>query len=119
MRTMYKVAGAALLAALLSSSLFLNHTYRSKVDNLTEKLQGVTTELTEQREQHDSFIRQQSLIQDIVAAGRMSKQSSSEEVEHVLKERGTHTPVVPEPDDAERLRAYSDSVRQRASNRPY
>lgn len=111
-----KVAAVALVAAVLASLLFLVHFYKDKADTATERLQGVTTELTETRDAYDRYVNEQSLIRDILAAGAAAKQASKEKTDDAItKHKASGTRVTVSDADADLLYQRSREVREGAA----
>ncbi|BET03733.1 hypothetical protein [Cronobacter phage GY3] len=111
-----KVAAVALVAAVLASLLFLVHFYKEKADTSTERLQGVTTELTETRDAYDRYVNEQSLIRDILAAGAAAKQASKEKTDDAItKHKASGTRVIVSDADADLLYQRSREVREGAA----
>lgn len=73
-------AGALLLVGLI---LF----YRAELAETQTRLQEVTNELTKQSEEHDRFVREQELLQSIMAAGQARKQESQVFTDEAIKKQ--------------------------------
>lgn len=111
-----RVAVIAAGAAVLASLLFLVHFYKDKADTATERLQGVTTELTETRDAYDRYVNEQSLIRDILAAGAAAKQASKEKTDDAIKQhKASGTRVIVSDADADLLYQRSREVRESAA----
>lgn len=111
-----RVAVIAAGATVLASLLFLVHFYKDKADTATERLQGVTTELTETRDAYDRYVNEQSLIRDILAAGAAAKQASKEKTDDAItKHKASGTRVTVSDADADLLYQRSREVREGAS----
>lgn len=105
-------AGAAVLALLLA----LVHHYKSKADMATERLQAVTTELTETRDAYDRYVNEQSLIRDILAVGAAAKQTSKDKTDAAIKQHeASGTRVTVSPADSDLLYQRSREVRESAA----
>lgn len=75
-------AGALLLVGLV---LF----YRAELAESQTRLQEVTNDLTKQAEEHDRFVREQELLQSIMAAGQAQKQESQVFTDEAIKKQRT------------------------------
>lgn len=73
-----KAATVALVAAVVGSLYLLVSHYKGKLEDTQKLLQDVTTELTHTRDQYEGFIREQSLIRDVLALGYEAKVTSKE-----------------------------------------
>lgn len=78
------VAGLCALV-LLGLMLF----YRAELAESQTRLQEVTNELTKQAEEHDRFVREQELLQSIIAAGQIKKQESEVYIREAIKKQHT------------------------------
>src|SRR5699024_12547639 len=87
MTTIWKhVAVAAAGAAVLALLLALVHHYKRKADTTTERLQAVTTELTEPRDAYDRYVNEQRLIRDLLAVGAAAKQITKDKTDDAIKQ---------------------------------
>lgn len=73
------------LAALLLLGLMLF--YRAELGETQAQLQEVTNQLTKQAEEHDRFVREQELLQSILAAGQIQKQQSEVYIREAIKKQ--------------------------------
>lgn len=80
-------AGALLLVGLV---LF----YRAELAESQTRLQEVTNDLTKQAEEHDRFVREQELLQSIMAAGQAQKQESQVFTNEAIKKQRTEGTAV-------------------------
>lgn len=80
-------AGALLLVGLV---LF----YRAELAESQTRLQEVTNDLTKQAEEHDRFVREQELLQSIMAAGQAQKQESQVFTDEAIKKQRTEGTAV-------------------------
>lgn len=117
MTTIWKrVAVVAAGAAVLASLLALVHHYKGKADTATERLQAVTTELTETRDAYDRYVNEQSLIRDILAVGAAAKQTSKDKTDAAIKQhKASGTRITVSPADADLLYQRSREVRESAA----
>lgn len=73
------------LAALLLLGLMLF--YRAELGETQAQLQEVTNQLTKQAEEHDRFVREQELLQSIMAAGQVKKDQSEVYFREAIKKQ--------------------------------
>lgn len=73
------------LAALMLLGLMLF--YRAELGETQAQLQEVTNQLTKQAEEHDRFVREQELLQSIMAAGQIKKQQSEVYIREAIKKQ--------------------------------
>lgn len=89
--------------------------YRAELAESQAQLQSVTNTLTEEREQHAQFVREQELIKSIVDAGRVAKQESEVFTSEAIKVQRTEgTAVYATGTSLDLLREASRKVRARA-----
>jgi len=108
-----RVAVLALSALLVAALLFLVHFYKGKADKATERLQRVTTELTNTRDQYDRYVNEQSLIRDLLSLGSSAKQDSKDKTDDAIKQhKASGTRATVSPADADLLYQRSREVRE-------
>lgn len=61
--------------------------YRAELAESQARLQEVTNELTKQAEEHDRFVREQELLQSILAAGQIKKEQSEVYIREAIKKQ--------------------------------
>lgn len=110
------IAGGALVALVVASLAFSTWYFKGDRDDTRLKLQEVTRTLTQEREQHDSFVNEQTLLRDILDAGhKANAQAQEAHSEAIKKHRTEGTRVIVSDADVRLLHEYSTRVREAAS----
>ena len=83
------IAGGALVALVVASLAFSTWYFKDSRDDTRLKLQDVTRMLTQEREQHDSFVNEQTLLRDILDAGHKANEKAQEAHSEAIKKHRT------------------------------
>lgn len=111
-----KLATVALVGLVVGSLYLMVSHYKGKLEDTQERLKTVTNELTQTRDQYEGFIREQSLIRDVLALGYQAKVTSKEATnEAITKHKREGSRVTVTGTDYSILHNRSREVRENAS----